>query len=567
MAPCSCVNRAPAHTLTSRACAQPGCGNSFNWLAMCSAVSAALCTLVVDGLWVPCIVNMAPPALGSLTINTGNSANTDATPMWQVSEVLVWNRQLSIAELVSVTQYWQSTYALDWFTGRCTAAHRYMPSVAPGVTNLSTSPTLDTGSATAWPALTGYGGAVYGATGGGITFSGAASTYVSFGNVTLAGDSLSVAVWVRYDAFQGTSERVFDFSNGASSGTANFFVGLSGSNLRAVMIGAGSATASCTSTALTVGTWTHVAVVMSATTSTITMYLNGVFSCRGSTVGAASAPLSAAYPAAYAALGKSSFAADKLLNGALTDVRFYTRALAAGDVAAIFSSTASCSALPALPTPPVSQNLALGGNATQSSLYTNSAGGPFTAAGAIDNLFVCDSSYPASNPGPMAETLSELAWWMVDLGSVSTVYEVNVFGRGYSTYASQSQNLMVRVGNSSASGGAANPACTTDPISAPFAGVGIVCNLVGRYVSVMRTTVDYLGLCEVQVFGPPPPPPPPLPPSPPPLPPPSPPLPPSPPSPPPPPNPPPSPPAVRALLASGIAAPSSPRACVPDECA
>ena len=504
-------------------------------------MSTTACNFVVNGLLVPCIVVMAPPALGSLTINTGFS-NTESTVGWQVSEVIIWNRQLSVAELTGVTQYWEYTYSLDWFTGQCaaSAAHRFYPSVSPGVTNATASPTLDTGAAAVdWPALAAFGGSGYDGTGGALRFDGVSGSYVSFGNIALAGDSLSIAAWVRYDTFQGGSERVFEFATGASGGTSSLLVGAVSptGTLRAVALaGATTPTAGCSApTATSAATWVHVVYVVSSITSTVTMYVNGVFSCRASTPGVTSVPLSASFPAAYATLGRSSWPTDKWFNGAMTDVRFYTSALSAADAAAIFSASGACTALPALPTPPASQNIALGGTATQSSMYVNSpptaAGGPYDAGRAIDGLFTCDSDLNnATSSKSMAVTTSEMGWWMLDLGAASLVYEVKVYGRFVTTQLSQSTNLMVRVGNSSASGGAANTACTTDAIFAPFTGVGIVCNMFGRYVSVMRTTVDLLSLCEVQVFGSPPPPPSPPPSPPPPLPPPGPP----PPSPPPP---------------------------------
>jgi hypothetical protein len=284
---------------------------------MCTAVNAALCNLVVNGLYVPCIASVAPPAIGNLVINTGYSASTDATAAWQVAEVLVWNRQLSVAELTGVSQYWAYTYALDWFTGQCaaTAAHRFLPSVAPGVTNASASPTPDTGSAPVlWSGLTAYGGCTYDGTGGALQFDGVAGSYASFGAVSLAGDSLSTTVWVRFDAFQSNgNERIYELSTGANGGNSSISLLTSPVGYIRANAYVSTSSAACQApTIWTTGTWAHVAVVFSVTTSTVTMYVNGAFACRASTAGIVAVPLSATMPAAYAALGKSSNTADKV---------------------------------------------------------------------------------------------------------------------------------------------------------------------------------------------------------------------------------------------------------------
>jgi hypothetical protein len=457
-------------TYLTALCVQPACGNSANWVSACTAMSASLCNYVVNGLYVPCIANVAPPAIANLVINTGLSM-AEATAGWQVSEAIIWNRQLSVAELMGVHQFWAYSYALDAFSGKClgAAAHRFLPTVVPGVTNVSASPTADSGAAAAPWSLTAYGGVTYEATGGSLLFNGVSGSYASFGTVALAGGSLSFALWVRYDAFQSGSERVYELATGASGGTALISMGTyPATYIRASMI-SGAATAGCQApSAWTAATWTHVVAVYSAVTSTTTMYVNGVFACRTMTAGAASAALSATFPAAYAALGKSSWAADKWFHGAMTDVRVHTTALTASDVAALFAAAGACTAPPPLASPPAVQNLAPTGTASSSSQYVNGAYSYAPQCG-NDGGFVCD--YNGYN-GPMAVTMSELGWWMVDLGAQYFIDEVALFGRYTSLYVSQSANLQLRIGNSSASGGAANPACTTDLIAAPYTGAG-----------------------------------------------------------------------------------------------
>jgi hypothetical protein len=83
---------------------------------------------------------------------------------------------------------------------------------------------------------------------------------------------------------------------------------------------------------LTKGVWTHVAVTISGNTGTL--YVNG------KTVATNTAmvldPVNVGTQKNY--LGKSQWAQDPLFNGLLDDVKFYTSALTAAQVAALAAS-------------------------------------------------------------------------------------------------------------------------------------------------------------------------------------------------------------------------------------
>jgi hypothetical protein len=179
-------------------------------------------------------------------------------------------------------------------------------------------------------------------------------------------------------------------------------------------------------------------------------------------------------------------------------------------------------------------NVAHNKTATLSAQYAT-----YAPSAATDGIFTsCNAASGGSNSLATADT--GMGWLLIDLGATYAISQVGLYGRSATAgLLEQSANLEVRIGASGADGGVSNALCATG-VTAPSTGIALSCSLLGRYVSVLRETANYLSLCEVQAFGTPPSPPPlpPLPPLPPPPSPPS----PAPPSPPPPLPPSPSPP-------------------------
>ena len=92
-------------------------------------------------------------------------------------------------------------------------------------------------------------------------------------------------------------------------------------------------------------------------------------------------------------------------------------------------------------------------------------------------------------------------WWMVDLGAPTALGSVVITGLT-EFWSSESDNLELRVGNSSADGGTGNAVCAAGINAGANSVVKVACDsLVGRYVTINRMSADYLALCEVAIYG------------------------------------------------------------------
>jgi hypothetical protein len=93
---------------------------------------------------------------------------------------------------------------------------------------------------------------------------------------------------------------------------------------------------------------------------------------------------------------------------------------------------------------------------------------------------------------------------MFDFTKVAKIDSVIVFGREVDPtdpgVVSQSANLLVYVGNSSASGGQNNVLCSTVPLNAVDNGTSVGCGLAGQFVSVYRVG-NFFSFCEVRIIG------------------------------------------------------------------
>ena len=182
-----------------------------------------------------------------------------------------------------------------------------------------------------------------GKVGNALTLAKASSAYVSLPVAMFAkATDITIATWVNVTTSQNW-ERIFDVGVNAKL-AANTSTGTKYMNLvpkndnttnpsLAFAIskdGYGSEQV-LTSTALSTGTWKHVAVVLSSGQGSI--YVDGALAAGPSAVSLRPSDLGTID---YAYLGKSQFTADPYFDGQLDEVRVYGRALSAAEIKALY---------------------------------------------------------------------------------------------------------------------------------------------------------------------------------------------------------------------------------------
>ncbi|XP_068425717.1 fucolectin-3-like [Clinocottus analis] len=140
---------------------------------------------------------------------------------------------------------------------------------------------------------------------------------------------------------------------------------------------------------------------------------------------------------------------------------------------------------------PTGENLALGGKASQSSLFMFG-----TASNAIDGN-------PNSHweDGSCSHTKNNIdPWWRLDLRKTHKVFSVKITNRDEDH--DRLNGAEIRIGDSLANYGNNNTRCAVIT-SIPSGGVGeFQCNgMDGRYVNVVIPREEFLSLCEVEVYG------------------------------------------------------------------
>lgn len=175
-------------------------------------------------------------------------------------------------------------------------------------------------------------GYVAGRSGNALDLNGS-SGYVALPGGILAGaTNFSIALWVRLDTVS-TWSRLFDFGTGtganmfltprSSTGTARFAITTGGAGGEQRIDGPA---------ALPSGAWTHVAVTRSGNLGVL--YVNGAEVARNTALTVSPAALG---NTTQNWLGRSQYA-DPYLDGAIDNVRLYSRALSAAEVAGFASS-------------------------------------------------------------------------------------------------------------------------------------------------------------------------------------------------------------------------------------
>ena len=170
-----------------------------------------------------------------------------------------------------------------------------------------------------------------------------------------SGDEITVATWVQWDG-SSNWQRIFDFGNGTDSYL--FLTPKSDANTLRFSIKNGAASQSVETTALTVGTWTHVAVTLGGGTAKI--YVNG--SLAATNVSPTVIKPSGILPATNY-LGRSQYAADPYFNGRLDELHIFGRVLSATEIGVLRTGTA-----PTIPVSPRTMPVATVGSDYEASL-------------------------------------------------------------------------------------------------------------------------------------------------------------------------------------------------------
>ncbi|XP_034409591.1 fucolectin-6-like [Cyclopterus lumpus] len=140
---------------------------------------------------------------------------------------------------------------------------------------------------------------------------------------------------------------------------------------------------------------------------------------------------------------------------------------------------------------PTGENLALGGKASQSSLYEFG-----TASNAIDG-----NPNSRWEDGSCSHTNNNInPWWRLDLRTTHKVFSVKIANREEVSH--RLDGAEIRIGDSIANFGNNNTRCAVIT-SIPSGGVAeFQCNgMDGRYVNVVIPREEFLSLCEVEVYG------------------------------------------------------------------
>ncbi len=181
---------------------------------------------------------------------------------------------------------------------------------------------------TSWDATGKYGAAV--------SLNGSAN-YVTLpkGIVSTLSSDYTISVWVYW---RGTNawERVFDIGNSSATGYM-YLTASDGSAVQFAITNSGNwADQKLTGSAkLTQNAWSHVVITLSGNTGTMfvngaSVATNGSMTIKPSSLGSTTANY----------IGKSQFS-DPNLNGKVDELRFYNRALTAGEVTALYNASAS----------------------------------------------------------------------------------------------------------------------------------------------------------------------------------------------------------------------------------
>lgn len=171
-------------------------------------------------------------------------------------------------------------------------------------------------------------GATYGATGKintALDFDGS-NDYVNFGDIDVSDDEISIACWIKVDAFTNS----FILAKDQASGREWSFGITSAGKIQLQPGGAGPSTASTTT--LSTGTWYHVGVTYSSTSNSGTYYLNGVADGTFTSAGNISSTSTPLY------MGQRAYGGDPYFNGTIDECGLWDAEISADDFSYLYNN-------------------------------------------------------------------------------------------------------------------------------------------------------------------------------------------------------------------------------------
>jgi hypothetical protein len=163
--------------------------------------------------------------------------------------------------------------------------------------------------------------------GGAVTLDGV-DDYVALPIFSVSGSAMTIAGWVRNSSFSTTDQRFIS----KTTGTTNYWtLGTNASALR-FRLRTGTSTTTLDGGTLQLNVWYHAVATYDG--ATMRLYLNGVQ--VGSTAKTGSIATSTSVPVS---IGRNpSGTGSNYVNGAVDDMRIFTRALAAAEVTALYTA-------------------------------------------------------------------------------------------------------------------------------------------------------------------------------------------------------------------------------------
>jgi fibronectin type 3 domain-containing protein len=291
------------------------------WSHIAVTVSGSVGKLYINGVQVGTntAMTLRPTQLGNTTNNYLGRSQFSADPYLdgRIDDFRIYDRALSLAgveALATTTAVSKLRVHLPFDENSGTLAQDYSGNGWPAT--LVNAPTWTTGKS-----------------GNGIDLVSTSSQYAALPEGVVNGlTTCTISAWV-YPVSVSNWQRIFDFGTGTTN--YMFLTPSAGGYIRfAIRTPAINEQIINSTTVLSVGAWSHVAVVLNGTTGTL--YVNGT--AIGTNTAMTLTPSSLG-STTQNWIGRSQFSADPYLNGIVDDFRIYGGALTATQVAALAAGT------------------------------------------------------------------------------------------------------------------------------------------------------------------------------------------------------------------------------------